>query len=269
MKCLHTLAIPLLVIASTPALAADMPASQNPPERTGPQLEQHANSASAAASHEAARAAQVEQHKQAIVDTLKASASSDPGEVLQDPAIKPSPTVGERLTNQAAKIAELLARQQAGDKLGDEQSEAMRELLKKRVHAGETRLETLELNWLDLPHYGMSEEEARAAGYPCIGPDDAPVVAEVQNHASAPGDTSNAATEAMIRTAVVAHRMATFAAPKHKEHHAMLLPAGQACDDCPDCADGTCTQGAHIGTKTEDFDCVDCPDQQVGLAARA
>lgn len=172
MKCLHTLAIPLLVIASTPALAAHKPAPQEPPERTAQKLAQNANPASPAASHEAARAAQVEQHKQVMVDTLKASANSDPGGMPQDPAIKPSPDAGDRLANQVAKIAELLARRQAGDKPAGEQSEAMRELVKQRVHAGETRLDTFQLNWLDLPLHGMSEEEARAAGYPCIGPGD-------------------------------------------------------------------------------------------------
>lgn len=262
MKYLYALAIPLLAIASTPALAAGHPAPQAPSERTAQKLEEDTGLASGTASHEDARAAQVEQQKQAIVDTLKASTSSGSAGMPQDPAVKPSLDAGDRLAAQSAKLAELFAHRQAGTKLEAEESKALRELVKQYIHTRETRLDTLHLNWLDLPVFGMSDEEARSEGYPCIGPDDAPAIADAPGRSATPSATGNAVTKAMIRTALVAHRMATFAAHLHKEHHAMLLAAGHACDDCPECAEGTCTEEAHTGARTKDFDCVDCPDKQ-------
>jgi len=263
MKYLHAFAIPLLAVASTPALAAGHPKPQDPSERTAQKLEEDAGQASGTASNEGARAAQVEQQKQAIVDTLKASTSSRSTGIPQDPAVKPSLDAVDSLASQSAKLAELFAHRQAGAKLDAEQSEALRELVKQYIHTRETRLDTLQLNWLNLPVFGMSDEEARAAGYPCIGPDDGPEIAHAPSRSSAPSAAGNAVTRAMIRTARVAHRMATFAAHLHKEHHAMLLAGGQACDDCPDCAEGTCTEGAHSGSRAKDFDCVDCPDKQI------
>ncbi len=263
MKYLHACAIPLLTIAFTPVLATDDPAHQEPPEHAAQKLQGNANLTLAASSHEAARAVQVEQWKLAVVDTLKASADNVPGGVSQNPGVKPSLDAGDRLADQAAKIAELLARRQAGAALGAEQSEALRELLKQHNHTREIRLDTLQLNWLDLPVFTMSDEQLRAAGYPCIGPDDAPPVTDAPGNAPAPGETKGTIADAMIRAALATPRMAALAALKHKEHHAASLAAGQPCDDCPDGGEGRCTETAHTGAKTKDFDCVGCPDQQV------
>lgn len=246
MRYLKTLAIPLLAFASTPALADGKPTPQEPPERTVQELVQNARPASVAAIHEAVRAAQIEQRKQAMIDMPNASASIGPGRMPQDPAVKPPPVVGDILGHQIAKIADLIAHRQAGDKPGREESEALRELVKQRAHEGETRPGALQLNWLDLPLNGMSEEDARAAGYPCIGPDDAPAIADTPAQMTARGSLLDAQTGSAMRVALVSRSMAAFAARKHKPRRARHGVGDIRTD-----------------TKAKDYDCVDCPDQQV------
>ncbi len=263
MKYLNTLAIPLLVFASAPAFAADNPAPQEPQERTAQKLEEDPGISSGAATREATRAAQVEQQKQTMADTLKAAPSSGPGAVSQDPAIKPLRADGTRLADQVAKIADFLALCHAGEKTAAEQSEAMRELLKQYIHARETRLDTLQLNWMNLPVFGMSEEEARAAGYPCIGPHEALPLAEGPGYTSAPGRAQDRVRSAMVRAASLARHMGSSAALKHKELYAQRLSAGEPCDECPECDDGTCTEAVHTANQAKDFDCVDCPERHV------
>jgi hypothetical protein len=246
MKYLHTLAIPLLVVASTPALANGKPTPQEPPERTVQELEQNARPVSGAAIREAVRAAQIEQRKQAMIDMLNASASSGSGRMPQDPSVKPPPVVGDTLGHQIAKIADLIARRQAGDKPGREESEALRELVKQRAHEGGTRPGALQLNWLDLPLNGMSEEEARAAGYPCIGPAEAPMIADTPGQMTARGSLLDAQTGSAMRVALVSRSMAAFAARKHKPRRARHGVGDNPTD-----------------TKAKDYDCVDCPDRQL------
>lgn len=80
---------------------------------------------------------------------------------------------------------------------------------------------------------------------------------------TARGNILDGEAGATIRGAMVAHRMATFAAVKGKERRDRHRGGGRDCDHCPDCAEGMCTGDNRTVTKAKDYDCVDCPDQQI------
>ncbi len=152
----------------------------------------------------------------------------------------------------AAELRSLITFMQAKSANADltsTQAEILRELTKSYLDRSR-KLDAVEINWLKTPAMLMTDEEARLAGYPCDGANNAAEVTKKMRDAA-----NDIATKRNSQTTVT------------KRHHSTVVIAHRAhgakaddCDDCPDCADGTCTEASHTKTAHKDFDCVDCPD---------
>jgi hypothetical protein len=155
----------------------------------------------------------------------------------------------------AAYAAELrsliafMASKSANTDLNSTQAEILRQLTKTYLDRGKT-LDALEINWLKTPAMLMTNEEARLAGYPCDGANNASEVTKKMRDAA-----NDIATKRNSQTTVTKRHHSTVVIA-HSDHGAKA----DDCDDCPDCADGTCTEASHTKTAQKDFDCVDCPD---------
>ena len=198
-----------------------------------------------------------------MVETLKAAATTGPGEKSQSPALKPWAADRAAFAQRIAIMISMLDRDRLKHKLSAEQSQSVAEAFEGYLAASETKFDAIHIDWRGFPAFGHSDEEARAAGYPCFGPNDATTVANTEKAPERPAAARTHVAGMMARAAVAAHRIGTEAAVKQKEHHAKHHTAGEPCEDCPDCADGTCTEAAHIATKAKDYDCVDCPEHTI------
>lgn len=270
MNYLTALAIPLFAITSAPAYADNNQAPHEPAQRTAQKLQENAGSGAPEGSSagtssgapDTASEARAKQAKLLFVETLKAAATNGPREPSQSPALKPRPATRADFAQRIAIMISMLDRDRLMNKLSAEQTQRFADAFKGYLEASETKYDAVHFDRLGIPAFGLSDEEARAAGYPCFGPDDATVA----GNQLAPERVAAArarVADMMARATVAAHRIGTEAAVKNKEQHAKLHATGEPCDDCPDCADAACTEAAHIATKAKDFDCVDCPEHAI------
>ncbi len=254
MKYLTITLLPLLAAMATPALAAEPP---EPPTAQEAEVAVHAADAVAEVKREigealgdAARTTKPteEAKTRAQLELTKLAAFNEASYQAMDADAENDSTYASELRS----LISFVQSKSANTELTAGQIELLRDIAKNIFERGR-KFDAYQINWLKTPAMMMTPEEARLAGYPCLGPNGETEVSKKMRDAAA------AAADATLKH----HRQSTSETRRTARKHIALHDhdaKSADCDDCPDCADGTCTEAAHTKSAHKDFDCVDCPE---------